>query len=123
MVRNTQQRGASIQVWPYRQPTYPRNGWPHHRGLRPLLFSNGGVGSFTSHNNQISKKSCETGPTDFCPYPRRLESLDVDGKAALSPQLFLKRPRVLLRPGGGFAEMEQVCKLEMLRTFLAVARL
>ena len=28
--------------------------WPQHRGLRPLLFSNSGVGSFTSHKNQIS---------------------------------------------------------------------
>ena len=27
-------------------------GWPQHRGLRPLLFSNSGVGSFTSHKNQ-----------------------------------------------------------------------
>ena len=29
-----------------------RKGWPHHRGLRPLLFSNSGVGSFTSHMNR-----------------------------------------------------------------------
>ena len=29
-------------------------GWPQYRGLRPLLFSNSGVGSFTSHKNQIS---------------------------------------------------------------------
>ena len=29
-------------------------GWPQHRGLRPLLFSNSGVGSFTSYKNQIS---------------------------------------------------------------------
>ena len=29
-------------------------GWPNHRGLRPLLFSNSSVGSFTSHNNQLS---------------------------------------------------------------------
>ena len=29
-------------------------GWPHLWGLRPLLFSNSGVGSFTSHKNQIS---------------------------------------------------------------------
>ena len=28
--------------------------WPQHRGLRPLLFSNSGVGSFTSHMNKIS---------------------------------------------------------------------
>ena len=24
-------------------------GWPHRRGVRSLLFSNSGVGSFTSH--------------------------------------------------------------------------
>ena len=26
-----------------------RKGWPHHRGLRPLLFSHSSVGSLTSH--------------------------------------------------------------------------
>ena len=31
------------------------NGWPHHLGLRPLLFSNSGVGSFTSHRNRSVK--------------------------------------------------------------------
>ena len=30
-------------------------GWPHHRGLRPLLFSNSDVGSFTSHKNKSMK--------------------------------------------------------------------
>ena len=34
---------------PFRQPIQPRKGWP-----RPLLFSNSGVGSFTSHKNQMS---------------------------------------------------------------------
>ena len=29
-------------------------GWPQHRGLRPLLFSKSCVGSFTSHKIQIS---------------------------------------------------------------------
>ena len=29
-------------------------GWPQHRGLRPLLFSKSRVGSFTSHKIQIS---------------------------------------------------------------------
>ena len=29
-------------------------GWPQHRGLRSLLFSNSGMGSFTFHKNQIS---------------------------------------------------------------------
>ena len=28
-------------------------GWPQHQGLRPLLFSNSSVDSFTSHKNQI----------------------------------------------------------------------
>ena len=30
-----------------------RKGWPHHWGLRPLLFSNSGVSSFTSHMNTV----------------------------------------------------------------------
>ena len=30
-------------------------GWPQHRGLRPLLFSNSGVGYFTSHENRSVK--------------------------------------------------------------------
>ena len=30
-------------------------GWPHHRGLRPLLFSNSDVGSFTSKKNKSVK--------------------------------------------------------------------
>ena len=32
-----------------------RQGWPHYRGLRPPLFSNSDVGSFTSHNNKSVK--------------------------------------------------------------------
>ena len=28
-----------------------RKGWPHHRGLPPLLFSNSGVGSFRKSNH------------------------------------------------------------------------
>ena len=30
-------------------------GWPQHRGLQPLLFSNSDVGSFTSHKNKSVK--------------------------------------------------------------------
>ena len=33
----------------------PRKGWPHHRGLRPLLFSKSSLGSFTSHKNRSVK--------------------------------------------------------------------
>ena len=32
-----------------------REAGPHHWGLRPLLFSNVGVGSFTSHMNRSVK--------------------------------------------------------------------
>ena len=30
-------------------------GWPHHSGLQPLLFSNSDVSSFTSHKNESLK--------------------------------------------------------------------
>ena len=48
----------SLYLWVCCIPTQPMiwmmcEGWPHHRGLCPLLFSNGGVGSFTSHMNKI----------------------------------------------------------------------
>ena len=68
--------------------TTTRKGWPHHRSLRPLLFSNSDVGTFTFHKNKAGKVLC----TVFRPYPRRLESLTICRclitKAALSPQLF-----------------------------------
>ena len=32
-------------------------GWPHQQGVRPLLFSNSGVCSFTSQKNQISESA------------------------------------------------------------------
>ena len=50
----------SVHLWAYcTHPTHDENdvmceGWPHQRGLCPLVFSNSGVGSFTSHKNQIS---------------------------------------------------------------------
>ena len=44
---------------PCKVPSLPnpttRRGWPHHRGLHPLLFSNSGVVSFTSHMNRSVK--------------------------------------------------------------------
>ena len=60
---STQRRNwqpLSVHLWAYcTHPAHDVNdvmcvGWPHHRGLRPLLFSNSGVGCFTSHKNQIS---------------------------------------------------------------------
>ena len=53
-------QALSVHLWAYcTHPTHDVNdvmceGWPQHRGLRPLLFSNSGVGSLTSHKNQIS---------------------------------------------------------------------
>ena len=53
----------SVHLWDYcTHPAHDVNdviceSWPQHRGLRPLLFSNSGVGSFTSHNNQISVRA------------------------------------------------------------------
>ena len=52
----------SVHLWAYcTHPTYNvKNvwmmceGWPNHQGLRPVLFSNSSVGSFTSQKNQIS---------------------------------------------------------------------
>ena len=32
-----------------------RKGWPQHWGLHPLLFSNSGMGCFTSHMNRSVK--------------------------------------------------------------------
>ena len=49
---------------------------PPHRGLRPLLFTNSVVVFLTSHRIYRCK-GCETGPTVYRPYPRRLESLTV----------------------------------------------
>ena len=49
------------------------------------------VGSLTSHRFITCARACETGPTVYRPYPRRLESQTVCRcytKAALSPQLF-----------------------------------
>ena len=53
----------SVHVWAYcTHPAHDVNavmceGWPQHRGLRPLLFSNSGMGSFSSHKNQISESA------------------------------------------------------------------
>ena len=51
-----------------------RKGWPHHGGLRPLLFSNSDVGSFTSQKNK-SVKVLWDGTYGFSVF--RLESLTI----------------------------------------------
>ena len=47
------------------------------RGICPLLFSNNGVGYFTSHKNHILSERVKVlwdGTYDFRPYLKRLES-------------------------------------------------
>ena len=62
----------SVRLWAYcTHPTHDVNdvmceGWPHHRGLRSLLFSNSDVGSFMSHKNQISVSAWD-GTYGFSP--------------------------------------------------------
>ena len=48
-------RRACSQAMPSLPNPTTCKGWPHHRGLRPLLFSNSDVGSFTSHKNKSMK--------------------------------------------------------------------
>ena len=53
---NGHERDSKI---PCKVPSLPnpatREGWPHHQGQPPLLFSNSNVGSFTSHKNRTVK--------------------------------------------------------------------
>ena len=89
---------------PFEVPCLPNptthKGWPHHWGLRPLLFSHSDVGSLhPTRTNQW--KCCEMGPMVFRPYPRRLESLIIcrcHYKGSTFFSLIL-RPWVLVRAG------------------------
>ena len=85
---------------PCKVPSLPnpttRKGWPHHRGLRPLLFSNSDVGSFTCHKN----KSVSVVRRDlrfFVLMREDLESLTIcrcHCKGSTSFSVFLKTPSV-----------------------------
>ena len=72
----------SVHLWSYCiHPTRDVNdvvseGWPQHRGLRPLLFSNSGMGSFTSHKNQVSV-SALNGTYGFSSLSEKTKSLIV----------------------------------------------
>ena len=49
---------------------YPPNQWkvlPHQRGLRPFIFKNSSVGSFTSHNNHNRERAVRRGLRFFVP--------------------------------------------------------
>ena len=49
--------------------------WPQHRELHALLFTNS-VWVLLRPTGLWALKGCETGPTVYSPYPRRLESLN-----------------------------------------------
>ena len=68
-----------------------RKGWPHHRGLWPLLFSNSDVGSFTSHKNK-SVKVLRDRTYGF-------SSLSEKTRKSNHLQMSLQRPWVSARPG------------------------
>ena len=51
-----------MKISPYRWATQPRKGCPHHRGLQPLPILTRGVGSFTSHKNQIGQSAVRQDP-------------------------------------------------------------
>ena len=80
---------VTATVW--RQLLRARNSpFPHEIDHHTGDFYEECVGSLKSNRIYICK-GCETGPTVYRPYPRRLESLTVCRcltKAALSPQLF-----------------------------------
>ena len=65
-----------------------RKVWPHHRGVRPLLFSNSGVGSFMSHKNR-SVKVLSDGTYGF-------SSLPVKTRKSNRLQMSLQRQHFLL---------------------------
>ena len=84
----------SVHLWAYcTHPTRDVNdmmseGWPQHRGLRPLLFSNSGVGSFTSHKNQVSVSAVRRA--------HGFSSLSENTRKSNRLQMSLQRPHFLL---------------------------
>ena len=60
---------------------------PPHRELRSLLFSNSVW--VLLRPTELIMKSCETGPTVYCPYPRRLLRNSTHLQMSLQRQHFL----------------------------------
>ena len=123
---------------PCKVPSVPnpttRYGWPQHHGLRPLLFSNSDVGSFTSHKNK-SVKVLWDGTYGFsslsettrksnhlqmslqrqCFLLSYLKTLSVSPPGVWTRDLPLGRPALsqLSQPGGGKG-LELCCKGRMI---------
>ena len=95
--RTSLQIGSSINPF----ITHPAHERLYHTtGVRrPLPFTNSSVGSFTPHKNQNSCKAA--GPTEFCPFPRRLECPTICrcyNKGSKFSSVILS-PWVLVQPG------------------------
>ena len=78
---------VSCEVLSQPNPT-THKGWPHYRGLWPLLLSNSDVGSFMSHNNK-SVKVMRDGAYGF-------SSLSEKTKKSNHLQMSLQRQHFLL---------------------------
>ena len=94
---------VSATSWPnYCGPvTVPSPMRDHHNGDHVLRSLQTVCAYLMSHRIDLYK-GCDTGPTIYRPYLRRLGSLTVCRcliKEALSPKLFWKRSWILVRPG------------------------
>ena len=73
---------------PLHYPTSPWKGVPHHRSLRPLLFTISSVGSFTCCKNQSSERAVRRNLRFLSSLSKKTRIVYVTTKAAHSPQFF-----------------------------------
>ena len=78
-----------------------RKGWPHHRGLRPVLFSKSDVGSFTPHKNKSVKVLWDGtyGFSSLSEKTRKSKHLQMSLQRQHFILSYLAGPRVLVRLG------------------------
>ena len=109
---NGHERDSKI---PCKVPCLPnpatREGWPHHQGQPPLLFSNSNVGSFMSHKNR-SVKVLWDGTYGF-------SSLSEKTRTSDHLKLSLQRQHFLL----GYLKTLRVCSARVWTHDLPLSRL
>ena len=66
----------SPSIYPPNHESIHTKTRPQHRELRPLLFANS-EWVLLRPTELFTNKGCETGPTVYRPYPRRLEILTI----------------------------------------------
>ena len=90
----------SLSIYPPNHENIHTKTRPQHRELRSLLFANS-EWVLLRPTELFTNKGCETGPTVYPPYPRRLESLTIckcHYKSSTFSSVIL-RPWVVVRPG------------------------